>query len=309
METWWHDHGGGGQDPAWVAYLADYTNLLATKIGELTTEHSNTGADGAKRFGMSGAAGCTRKAALKYMGYEGEPFTGSSLATFHIGHLLECMAVATLRACGYAVDGTQTPVYIDPFMHSASDAIIELDGQPTILSVKSAGYKKSGQQRGKWVRQGFPAYPFEGVRNVNPSAWCQAQAEMHGSGIERCLLVVVAKDIVKSMEKDPYLMGAEGNGSLTFYAEMIEYDPLFVSHELLPIWGQTWDAATDGRAGTPFVYSPKSHSYVKLPAPGDTEHGWGGANQAALGTFNYCFSCELAKACKERLVSEYRGGR
>jgi hypothetical protein len=130
---------------------------------------------------------------------------------------------------------------------------------------------------------------------------------MHGSGIERTMLVVVAKDMVASMKNDPYLMGPQGNGSLTFYCELIEYDPIFVAHELLPIWQQAWDAATDGRAGTPFVYSPKAHAYIKLPAPGDAESGWGGRNQAATGTFNPCGGCAYVAGCKERLALEYRG--
>ena len=113
LEAWWRIHGARHDDPDWQAYLADLETLFPVKLAELGAEHVN-GDENGKRFGMSKAAGCTRAAALKYLGHEAEPFSGSTLVTFHIGHLLECMAIASLRACGYQVDGAQSAVTIDP---------------------------------------------------------------------------------------------------------------------------------------------------------------------------------------------------
>jgi hypothetical protein len=313
MEEWWLDHGATHDDPAWLAYIDDLSALLATKFQELTSEHVNVGEGGEKRFGMSGAGSCTRKAVLKYLGFDQKPFSGSTLATFHIGHLLECAAVATLRGIGYTVDGTQAAVRIDPYMHSYSDGIItgapaaSQVPLPAILSVKTTGYKKSGMVRGKPVRMGFPALPFEGARKQQPSWWAQAQAEMYGGGYGQCLLVVVAKDMVQAMKNDPYMMGPGGNGSLTFYSELIEIDEHFCANELAPIWGQAWDAATDGRGGTPFVFNPTAGKFVRLPRPGDTASGWGGPNQEATGTFNPCFGCDLVESCKRELARSYQG--
>lgn len=308
LETWWKEHGADANSAPWQRYLVELEALLATKLTEIGEEHSNTGADGDKRFGMSKAAGCTRQAALKFLGHKGEPFTGSTLMTFHIGHLLECSAVATMRAAGYNVGGTQEPVRIDPFMHSYSDGIIkDFDAQgDVILSVKTSGYKKSGMVRGKPLRYGFPALPFDGIRKAQPSWWAQAQAEMHGSGIERCIVLVVAKDIVKAMEKDPYLMGDQGNGSLTFYAEMIDYDPMFVMDQLIPVWSNVWDSVTDGKAGPAWYFNGPDVKFIRLPKPGDIDVGWGGPNQAATGSFNPCGGCDFGLVCKETLAREYR---
>lgn len=299
LHSWWTTYGGKHDSPEWSAYLADLRDLLATKHDELTSEHDNEG-----RFGMSKAAGCTRDAVLGALGHEAEPFDGSDLFTFHIGHTLECMVIATLRACGYTLDEQQARVRIDPFMSSVSDSIIsDLEGQPAILSVKTAGYKSSSQTRGKFMRRGFAALPFDGIYKGNFSAWCQAQAEMHGSGIPRTLVVVAAKDIVKVFKNDPYM---QESGSLSFYCELIEYDPHWCATELLPVWQQAWDAKTDGRAGVAHFFNPELGKYVRLPKPGDAESGWGGPNQQASGTFNPCFSCGRAKACKAELASSYR---
>ncbi|MDE2105806.1 MAG: hypothetical protein KGL39_51760 [Patescibacteria group bacterium] len=304
LERWWAAHAGNPNDEEWRKYLVDYANLLTGKFGELTTEHVNVGADGRKRFGMSKAGGCTREAGLKLLGYEEEPHSGSTQVTFYLGHLCELIAIASLRAAGYEVDGAQEPVRIDPLMASFSDGIIaSLDGKPAILSVKSSAYKMSGQQRGKWLRRGFTELPFEGVRKAQPSWWAQAQAEMHGSGIEQTLVLAVSKDIVKVFEEDEYM---QRNGSLTFYSEVLEYDPVWCAHELLPIWQQSWDAVTDGRAPTAFVYNSESHKYNRLPKPADDGARWGGPNRFATGTFNPCFGCSVVAGCKKELAREFR---
>lgn len=310
LETWWKANGADANNAAWQRYLVELAALLEIKLNEIGEEHSNTGADGDKRFGMSKAAGCTRQAALKFLGHKGEPFTGSTLMTFHIGHLLECSAVATMRAAGYEVGGTQEPVRIDPMMHSYSDGIIkDFDERgDAILSVKTAGYKGSSMLRGKPMRRGFPALPFDGIRKAQPSWWAQAQAEMHGSGIPRCIVLVVSKDIVKAMEGDPYLMGepGKGNGSLTFYAEMIEYDQEFCDNQLLPVWSNVWDSVTDGKAGPAWFFNGSTVTYARLPKPGDVSEGWGGANKVATGSFNPCFGCDYAAVCKAELANDYR---
>jgi len=279
---------------------------LRAKHIEQSSEHSNGG-----RFGMSKAGGCTRAATLKLLGHEAEPVSGSTRVTFEIGHQVEVMALAMLRAMGFTIPETQEPVTLDPFMRSASDGLLtdgpDLDiPYPAILSVKSAAYKMSGQQKGRWVRRGITELPFDGVRKAQPSWWAQLQAEMHGSGRRYGLLLAVSKDIVKAFEKDPY-MGEGGNGSLTFYAELIEYDPLFCETQLLPVWTEAWARVNEGRASAPYYLGPQS-TYVRLPVAGDTASGWGGPNREATSTFNPCGGCEMSAACKQELAKEYRNG-
>jgi hypothetical protein len=292
LANWWTTYGGRHDSPEWAAYLADMRSLLATKHDELTSEHHNEG-----RFGMSKAAGCTRAATLKALGAEPEPFDGDTLVTFHIGHMMECLAIATLRACGYNIDSSQERVRLDPFMSSAFDGVIEdigvdLPGPlPALLSVKSAGYKGSSQSRGKWLRRGFAALPFDGIYKGNFSAWCQSQAEMHASGIPRTLVTVVAKDIVKAFQGDPYM---QESGSLSFYCELV------------PVWSEAWGNVAAGKAGSAYFFNPTSGTYARLPKPGDTASGWGGPNQQATGTFSPCFGCDLVKACKADLARNYR---
>ena len=304
LANWWAAYGGRHDSPEWGAYLADFRSLLATKHDELTSEHHNEG-----RFGMSKAAGCTRAATLKALGAEPEPFDGDTLVTFHIGHMMECLAIATLRACGYNIDSSQERVRLDPFMSSAFDGVIEdigvdLPGPlPALLSVKSAGYKGSSQSRGKWLRRGFAALPFDGIYKGNFSAWCQSQAEMHASGISRTLVVVVAKDIVKAFQGDPYM---QESGSLTFYCELIEYDQQWCETQLLPVWSEAWDNTLVGKAGPAYFFNPNLGIYARLPKPGDSGVGWGGPNQAATSTFNPCGGCDLATACKADLAANYR---
>lgn len=307
-EEWWKKHGGDHESAAWHAYNKDELELFVTKADEITSEHSNYG-----RFGMSKAGGCTRAAGLKWLGYEGEPFSGSTNVTFHIGHLLECVGIATLRAVGYQVDGTQGQVTIDPFMQSASDGIIYLGGyevdcndvrvpEPTVLSVKTAGYKMSARNK----RQGFAALPFDGVKYGQRSWWAQAQAEMHGHGIQNTLVFVVAKDIVKAYESDEYL-GERGNGSLTFYAELLDYDKEWCEEHLLPTWQTQWDSVQEGKAGSPMYFTgTKFERLAEMASPGSATSIWGGPNQKITGTFNPCGGCDMLKACREARVKEFK---
>lgn len=298
MEEWWRDHAQVPGDSQWEAFLAAYESLWGGKRAELEREHSNAG-----RFGMSKAGGCTRAAALKLLGHPSEPFTGSTLFTFFLGHEVELLVLATLQAMGYEVGGAQEAVRIDPMMHSYVDGTIVIDGKQYVLSVKSTGYKKSGKQGTKWVRRGFPELPFHGIRATQPGWWAQAQAEMHGSGIEDTLIVVASKDIIKSMEGDPFL-GEKGNGSLTFYAEHIPAAPQFVEAELLPTWNAAWESVQEGRAGAA-RYLSKGGGYIDLKI---ASTDWM-PNADRTGTFNPCNYCDLLSACSAELGQETRSQR
>ncbi len=297
MDDWCTEHLRDHDDPAYHDFLQYFNEGLLVKQDEQRAAHTNGG-----RFGMSKAGGCTRVSALKALGYGAAPFPGSTLVTFEIGHHLEVMAIAILRAMGKEVNGTQAEVTIDPFMLSYSDGIINEDG-PAILSVKSTGYKFSANRRGKWIRQGFTCLPFEGLRSAQPGWWVQAQAEMHGSGIPQTMFVVIAKDIVQAFKDDPYM---QQSGSLTFYCEMVEYDRHFCETQLVPIWQETWDSVQSNKAPAPYVYNAAEHNYVKLPKVADVGVGWGGPNQQATGTFNHCNACDMGEACKQAVVAQYR---
>ncbi len=300
LEDWFLRHAGDHEDPEWEAFIRDFKESLDGKVGELLREHDNEG-----RFGMSKSGGCTRAQALKKLGFEGEPFSGSTHFTFLLGHVVEVMSIAALRRVGYKVNGLQEPVRIDPFMSSFSDGIIEgvegTKGRPAILSVKSTGYKKSGKERsGKWTRRGFPELPFEGVRKAQPGWYAQVQAEMHGSGLKWAFIQVTAKDIIKAMEGDPYL-GPEGNGSLTFYGELVAYNPRFVEEHLLPVWDNQWQNVQAGKAGPAYYLHNERDEYVRL-TPGSTD--WQ-PNAGLTGTYNPCNYCDLVGACRSQLASRF----
>jgi hypothetical protein len=285
MEAWWKNHGGRPDDGEWIAYVNDFGSLLIDKLIEQSEEHDNEG-----RFGMSKAGGCTRAAGLKYLGHESE-LPGSVRATFAIGHQLEIMAIATLRACGYSVAGTQQRVTIDPYMSSSMDGVIVLDGKHMGLSVKSMGYKMSGKRWAKggvnWTRHGFAAMTANGAQAEQPGHWAQAQAEMRAAGLSSTLYVVVAKDMVKAMEGDPVLIN---NGSLTFYAEVIEYDDAFARFTLQDVWADAWHAVQQGIAPAGYYYT-KNGRWVALN-PHDAD-----GNKAATGTYDPCSYCDLRDAC------------
>lgn len=289
LENWWREHASRPSDPAWQAYLKRFGELLLVKHEELMTPHVNE-RDGKPMFGMSGAGGCMRKASLKLLGAKPEPYSGSTLATFHLGHTCEIMALASLEAVGCKIAGAQTPVHWGP-MSSFSDGIC--DGM--VLSVKSASYKMSAIRKGTPVRMGFTAIVANGVKAENPGYWVQLQAEMAGLGIDRGLLVVIAKDMVKSMEADPAM---RDNGSMTFYVEEVTADKTFAEN-LRGAWYTAYDSTTKGIACPAMIHV--GGKFVLLPSPGDTASGWGGKNKEVTGNFNPCGGCDLAKACKELL--------
>ncbi len=302
-EEWWATHGGRHDSPEWQAYLADFADLSRRKIDEQAAEHDNQG-----RFGMSKAGGCTRAAALRLLGAPEEPLLGSTRVTFWIGHLLEVVGLATLRAIGVPVspsteDGVQWVAKIDPFMLSYSDGIIDYFGkipveQPmTVVSVKSAGYKLSGKLRdGSWKRYGFAQYPMDGVKKTSPGYWAQMQAEMAGTGTRQALLFVVAKDMIKAMEGDPILMGE--NGSLSFYAEMVDRDDSFIERQLKPVWSKAWSSVQEKDPGAP-MYLTAAGEYVCLDAKDRSKDG----TNKKLNNWNPCLYCSLADACETHLLT------
>lgn len=301
MEEWWLKHGGNIDSPEWHKWVKLYSELLPAKLLEVTEEHDNS-VDGIKVFGMSKAGGCTRASALKYLGCEAEPFSGSTKFTFFLGHSVEVMALTTLIMCGYPVTDMQSPITIDstdgPLFKSAPDGIIKLLGTTTPVSVKSTAYKMSGWRNGKPVRMGFAKLPFEGVRADQPVHYAQSQLEMRATGTSQSLMLYVAKDIVKAFENDDYL-GQKGNGSLTFYTELIKYDHE-LTESLIDTWGITLSRAKQGSAGEAMYLHPSTYQFVQLKrAEYDPKNIWGGKNKEITGTFNPCGGCDQRKACVE----------
>lgn len=301
LEAWWKEHGGNEKSAAWHTFIEDYARLMLSKQTEMTSAHENDG-----RFGMSKAGGCTRAAILKLQGAASEPFSGSTRVTFFIGHIIEVIGIASLRAIGIdasptTADGAQHTTRIDPFMHSASDARIVLDGVETILSMKSAGYKTSGfdKRSGKYKRFGFAQFPFDGVLKTSPGHYAQLQAEMHGSGYKQALELVVAKDIIKAMENDPYI-GPNGNGSLTFYAEIVPYDETFAKEQLLPVWAEAWQSYERGEPGRALVLNGNTGKYVELDVATEGRE----PNASKTNTYNPCDYCDLFNACKKANAAE-----
>lgn len=300
LESWWLTHGGQSEDPAWEAFLNDYADLLTSKIAEQKLAHDNKG-----RFGMSKAGGCTRAAVLKLMGADSAPLSGSTRVTFWLGHAVEILGLASLRALGVpvaplGVDGKQWETRIDPYMLSATDGLVAphegLSDEPMTLTVKSGGYKGSSYTKGGWKRFGFAQYPFDGVRGTNPGYWAQAQAEMYGTGRKKALFLLVAKDIIKKMEDDPYL-GPKGNGSLSFYCEVIERDDAWIEEWLLPVWASAWVSYQQGEIPTGYVLG-KSGKWVHV-TPSDPD-----GNKKRTELYNVCDYCDFRSACESVTVSQ-----
>lgn len=296
IQKWWETHGADHKSEQWQAYLKELQELILVKCNEIGQAHENAG-----RFGMSGAGGCTRRAVLSLLGYEGEPHTGDSLVTFHIGHLLESVPIATLKVMGYEVEGLQEPIKVDPYMQSYTDGIIRSGPRtdipyPCLLSVKTNAYKMSyyNKKAKKFVRNGFPALPFDGVRVKQGSWWCQSQMEMRATGIPNSMVVVIAKDIVQAFKNDEWMQ------SLSFYCELLIEDA--ETQRLLDnAWTQAWQRAEDKAQITdiPPLFYGTEEEFVELPEPGHTELGWRGPNQDATGSFNPCFGCGFNAVCEE----------
>lgn len=289
LESFWKDHGGNDKSDLWVnKYLPRYGELVTEKRRELSEEHSNGG-----RFGLSKIGGCIRAAALKWLGEKGEDFTGSTLATFFIGHSTEAMALATIEAAGFPVYDTQRTITIDPFAQSALDAMTEIEGEAGPLSIKSTGYKMGGWdwRKKKWVRRGFGALVFEGTRNESPGYWAQSQAEMYATKSNTAYILFVAKDMIAAFKDDPTMTGPNGNGSLTFYTEKFYYDKRWTEDVMLPTWNRAWDTVQRGDLPDG-AFLLKTGEYARL-SPLRTEE-----NKRAVG-FDVCSYCAFADACKK----------
>lgn len=301
INDWWGAYGSNTSSAEWQTYIKHLADLIGVKCREISEAHSNDG-----RFGMSGAGGCTRRAVLKLCGYPEAPFDADTLATFHIGHLLESVPIATLRAMGYTVGGLQEAVKVDDFMQSYTDGIITAGPRkdipyPVCLSVKTAGYKMSfyNPAKGKIVRNGFPALPFEGVRNAQPSWYAQSQAEMLGTGHAASMVVVIAKDIIQAFKGDEYMQ------SLSFYAELVKADKEQQA-KLHDVWSGAWKCAAVKPSEVediPASYYHKVTGHTEIPDPGspggEGKRGfsmWKGAN-AEVFPFNPCANCGFRKVC------------
>jgi len=117
---------------------------------------------------------------------------------------------------------------------------------------------------------------------------------------KQALYLVVAKDIIKNMEEDPYL-GEGGNGSLTFYAEVVPYNEDFVYNQLLPTWQEQWEQVQQGRAGKArYINTAGVYGELKPASTGRQP------NAAVTGTFNPCEYCDLVAACKTNLLQSFR---
>lgn len=264
---------------------------FAAKLAEQEREHSNSGL-----FGMSGAAGCLRAQAFRRAGVEGAPFSGDDLTTFEIGHALESFALAVLEASGFQLGGSQLPATIPGVMSSAADAKL-LAGPvdlpyPLLLSVKTRAYK----QGGKGKRRGFAALPLDGIFEAEPSAWTQSQLEMLALDRQASLVLVIAKDVVKVFEGDPYLP------SLSWYAELVPrkdgaVDAVVSAHRKA---GEVLEAGGSPLSVPPFTFWTEEGNLkpVRLPDPGNVKDKWGGVNQQATGRFNSCFGCQFSALCR-----------
>lgn len=307
LEKFWQEHCGDNNhdDPEWHQWLTKYQELMTLKMIEFKSEHKNE-IDDQKVYGMSKVGGPTRAANLAKLGFKPSIRSGSTNFTFWLGHEVELAALATLEMIGVEIKDTQAKQQIFteiddkkiPLFGSTSDGITNFLGLNTVISVKSAAYKMSGKRAGQWYRQGFAELPFEGVRKSHPEYWLQLQAELLASGYPQGMFVFAAKDIVKAFEGDEYL-GARGNGSLTFYVELIK--PEVELHEMImKMWTDTYKARSEGKAGDCY-YVSKNFQYVKLEkAEVNPKNIWGGKNQEITGRFNPCGGCDFLKVCSEQ---------
>lgn len=295
LKGWCGEHLGRHDSQQYLKYQEIFKRRLADKHDEQQAEHSNNG-----RFGMSGAASCLRATAAKWARVPGVEFSGDDRATFEIGHVLEVMALAVLEASGFAVSDAQVACDLPPAYSSHADAVVAAGPvplpYPLALSVKTASYKMSGRTRDGFKRHGFCALPLDGVQCGQSSWYLQLQLELAALKLAYGLVLVVAKDLVKTMENDPIM---QQSGSLSFYAEIIPADPRLAT-EAVAGAGVALDVLRQGRDPhqvPPIVY--RERGFLALPAPGDAASGWGGENQKATGDWNPCYACAYADWCKK----------
>lgn len=297
MESFWKENANNPSSQAWKRYLDTYIALQLLKKEELLTEHVNVDEEGNRVYGLSRAAGCVRNSTLGLLDVKGEDFSGSSLFTFWIGHQIETSALATLDGIGYNLNATQKKIELPGLFASASDAEITYLGKPTIVSVKSTGYKMSGKRQGKYIRQGFAALPFEGIKASQSSWYVQGNTEAYLSGYDQWLCIVGAKDIVKAFENDEFL-GNTGNGSLSFYTELLRTDEE-IAKKTIEVHKRSYEQYLNGEAGEAYYWNSKEERYITLnKAEYIPSNIWGGKNQQLTGTFNPCGGCDRLKGCE-----------
>lgn len=310
LERFAQEHLGDHSSTAYLRYHELFAGHLLTKRAEQSEAHSNNG-----RMGMSKAGGCLRASAFSWIGAKGDPFSGSTRVTFEVGHLLECMTLALLEASGFELQGTQVVCDLPPAHYSYTDGVL-LSGPvalpyPLALSVKTAGMKMSGKNRdGSFKRYGFCALPLDGVYQGQHDWYVQSQLEMAALGLQHSLVLVVAKDTVKTMESDPIM---QESGSLSFYAEVLARVPDFekpyqesggevltlLRERMAEVFSFGSDPEELVRAALSVLpVCSRPGRFVQLPAPGDTASGWGGPNQKARGDFNTCHGCGYSALCR-----------
>lgn len=289
LDKFWSDN-YSKQTSKWADFIDAYRFYLDLKLQELSEPHPSRD----HVLGMSKAGGCTRRTQITKLAYAvDENLSGSTASTFFIGHMMEPMVLATLANVGCDIVGTQYSVTIEGVMESEADAAIswpEYNLDDALLSIKTAGYKKSGSRRLKdgsikWERRGFPEFPFDGMLRSQPSHYAQAQAELLGAEKNRTLYVVVAKDMIKSMEGDPYMVD---NGSLTFYTEIINFNADDAS-SIAAMAGQTIEGIDTETLGDGWYFN-KQREWVKLN-PRDADHNRRVAN------WDICSYCEVRDVC------------
>lgn len=287
------------QGPGRVVFHGIWQRHFAAKLAEQETEHSNQGL-----FGMSSAAGCLRANALRRAGVPGTPATGDDRVTWETGHQIEVFALAVLEASGFKLAATQARAVIPGVFSSAADAVLA-DGPvklpyPLVLSVKSRAYKMGG----KGKRRGFAGLGMDGIYAAEPAAWVQAQLEMQALGLDSALVLVVAKDVVKAYEGDPYLPSLAWYAELVSRAEEEALRPVILAHKITLHEEERQEHGTGAFSPisiTPITFWPNGNGVMKavrLPDPGNVKDVWGGENQKATGRFNPCFSCQYSALCR-----------
>ncbi|MEM4217939.1 MAG: hypothetical protein QXZ09_07930, partial [Candidatus Methanomethylicaceae archaeon] len=161
--------------------------------------------------------------------------------------------------------------------------------QDYVLSIKSTSYKASTFSKGKNVRKGFAALPFEGILG-NPTHYAQIQLEMYALGVPRGIYLVVAKDVIKAYRDDQWMQ------SLVWYAEEVPLSRWWVEDILLP---PLHEAYASGNLPSEALYMVPGDSKGKLPRwvlLSTAEPSEGGENKRLVG-FNPCSYCDVFDIC------------
>lgn len=247
-----------GGTEAYARIAARVKRYVTTKLDEMAASHAS-GRHG-KSFGLSGAGSCVRKAVLGAQGVKVD-FSPGKLWQFAIGHFHEPWALALLEEIGFEVVEPQAEVTIPgdydfPLFHSWTDGIVQRDGVRYALSTKTMGYKSSSLFRGKATRRGFTALPFEGASE----SWrAQSSLEMYGLGLDKALIVVLAKDYMEVFEtEDPYCREI---GSAVVWADVLEANTMWVESFVLPTWKAAQKALVEGRTPDGSILDKESGLY------------------------------------------------